>query len=401
MLKRMLRPGTRITRPVMALVLMAGLVLSGCSEPAAEPEENEPVEVGVVTLKSRSVELFTELNGRTTPHRVAEVRPQVSGLIQKRLFEEGSRVAAGQTLYQIDPKPYAAEVERAKADLARARAAVKVEELRARRLKKLLDDEAISQQAYDDAVSTLDQARAGVALARAALETAQINLDYTTVKSPIDGRIGRSFITEGALVTANQADELAQVTQLDPVYVDIARSSDELLQLKQALREGRLKQAGEQQAQVRLLLEDGSVYQRPGKLQFSEITVNESTGTVTLRAIFPNPDHDLLPGMFVRARLAEGVKDNALLVPQRGVTHNRKGEATALIINDEDKVELRRLTKGRAIGNDWLIEAGLADGDRVILNQLQKIRPGDSVTAVPFGQQEHSLTTGKTAEDNG
>lgn len=377
-----LKLGSRVLQLLQATFL--SLILVACDQAEPQAQQNQAIqEVGVVVLKRQSLELFTELNGRTTPYRVSQVRPQVTGVVLKREFEEGSQVTAGQTLYQIDAKAYAAEFARAKADLAKAEAAVKVEELRTQRLKTLLDDEAISAQAYDDASATLTQAQAQVAVAKAALQTARINLDYTTVKAPIDGRISRSFITEGALVTANQTAELAQVTQLDPIYVDIARSSEELLQLKQALRDGKLKQADAEKASIQLQLEDGSNYPTSGQLQFSEITVNADTATVTLRALFSNPNHDLLPGMFVRVHLSEGVKDNALLVPQRGVTHNRQGEATALVVNAEGEVELRRLTKSRAIGNDWLVEDGLAAGDKVIVNRLQSVRPGDKVKAVP------------------
>lgn len=368
---------------VRLCVVVLGLATAACEQSDGKPAEAAPAEVGIVTLQSEPVELFTELNGRISPYRVAEVRPQINGIVQKRLFEEGSQVSAGQALYQIDPRPYAAEVERARAELSRAQAAVTATELRAQRFRELLQKDAVSKQQYDDALSELEQGKAQVGVARAALQRAQINLDYTTLKSPIDGQIGRSFVTEGALVTANQPQALAQVTQLDPILVDISRSSDELLRLKQAFEQGVLQASSPGQAPVTLLLENGTEYRHAGELQFSDVTVDQGTGTVNLRAIFPNPDRDLLPGMFVRARLSEGVKTEALLVPQQGITHNRQGQATALIVNAEGKVEKRILETDRAIGSFWLVTAGLQAGDRVIVAGLQHVQPGNPVTAVP------------------
>ncbi len=397
MLKRMFqytapRLSRRTRRALPAgFVGMLGLVLfaTGCEQSTGMSSEAGPVEVAIVTLQAQPVELFDELNGRTSAYRVAEVRPQINGIIQKRLFEEGSQVKAGQTLYQIDPKPYRAEVERAGAELAKARAAVRAIELRTQRFEQLLENSAVSKQEYDDALSNLEQSKAQVQVAAAALQAARINLDYTTVKSPIDGNIGRSFVTEGALVTANQSQALAQVTQLDPIYVDISRSSDELLRLKKALAEGNLKDAAPDQAPVTLLLENSQQYPLAGQLQFSDVTVDQGTGTVTLRALFPNPDHDLLPGMFVRARLSEGVKQNALLVPQQGVTHNRQGQATALVVNSEGKVEKRRLEAPRTIGSFWLVTAGLQAGDQLIVTGLQHVQPGDPVITVPADIPNH------------
>lgn len=367
---------------LLALFALTALAF-GCSDGDGEPESSSPAEVGVVTVQTQPVELFTELPGRTAPYRVAEVRPQVNGIVQKRAFEEGAQVESGQTLYRIDPKPYRAELERAKADLAQARAAVTSVAQRAERYADLVDSNAVSQQEYDDVKAELAQKRAQVQVAEAGLETARINLDYSTIESPIDGRIGRSFITEGALVTANQSQAMAQVTQLDPIYVDISRSSDEVLRLKRAFERGDLKKAGPGQAKVVLLLEDGSEYGHAGELQFSDVTVDPGTGSVTLRAKFPNPDHDLLPGMFVRARLSEGVKDDALLVPQQGVTHNREGEATALVVNDKGKVERRRLQARQAIDSFWLVTDGLSTGDQVIVSGLQGVSPGDEADPVP------------------
>lgn len=364
----------------LAAVLM---VAGGCSDNAGgEEKSSKPPEVGVVTLQARSVELFTELPGRTSPYRVAEVRPQVDGIVQKRAFKGGAQVESGQTLYRIDPKPYRAEFESAKADLAQARAAVRSVAQRAERYADLVDSKAVSQQEYDDVKSELAQKRAQVKVAEAAVQSARINLDYSTIESPIDGRIGRSFITEGALVTANQSRAMAQVTQLDPIYVDISRSSDEVLRLKRAFEQGELKKAGPGQAKVTLRLETGREYAHDGKLQFSDVTVSPDTGSVTLRAKFPNPDRDLLPGMFVRARLSEGVKQNALLVPQQGVSHNRKGEPTALVVQDNNKLNRRTLETDRAIGSFWLVTDGLEAGDRVVVSGHQGAETGKKVRTV-------------------
>lgn len=374
-------------RSVVALGLVAVLLgLAACGDksspqqaPAAKPH------VGVVTLKTQQVSLFTELPGRTSAFRIAEVRPQVSGILQKRLFTEGGEVKARQQLYQIDPSLYQAQVDSSKAALARAEAQLRTATLLTQRYKPLAESRAVSRQTYDDAVAARDQAAADVQAAKAALDTARINLVYTKVLSPIDGIIGRSLATEGALVTANQPAAIATVQQIDPIYVDVTQSSVQLLRLKNALSSGLLKQSGgEQAAEVRLTLEDGSTYEQTGKLQFSEVTVDPSTGSVVLRAVFPNPDRKLLPGMYVRARLTEGVAPEGLLVPQRGVTRNTRGQPTALVVDAQGKLELRVLKTDRAVGDQWLVTEGLQAGDRVVVEGVQRVRPGIEVEAAEW-----------------
>jgi len=365
----------------VATLTATALTLAACGKKQEAAQAGKP-QVTVVTLATQPVSLSTELPGRTSAYRVAEVRPQVNGIIQKRLFTEGGEVKTGQQLYQIDPALYQASFDSQKAALARAQAQQKTAALLVERYKPLVATRAVSQQTYDNAVAARDQAMADVLSAKAALETARINLVYTKVLSPIEGIIGRSTVTEGALVTANQSAALATVQQIDPIYVDVTQSSVELLRLQKALASGQLKRAeGEQAAQVALTLEDGSQYPVPGKLQFSEVTVDPSTGSVLLRAVFPNPEHRLLPGMFVRARLADGVDADSLLVPQRGVTRNQRGLPTALVVNADNKVELRELKTDRAIGDKWLVTSGLKAGDRVIVEGLQMVRPGIEVVA--------------------
>lgn len=384
------------TRLIAAVgVLAAAMMMTGCGKKsAATPPPAGPPEVGVVTVQPQRVELTTELPGRTSPHLIAEVRPQVSGIIQKRLFTEGSDVTAGQVLYQIDPATYQAAFASAKAALARAEANLIPARLKEERFRDLVKIKAVSQQDYDDANASLKQAEADVASARAAVETARINLAYTKVTAPISGRIGRSTVTDGALVTANQPTALATVQQLSSMYVDVTQSSAEMLKLKQNLASGLVKNNGAAQARVKLLLEDGSAYPLPGTLKFSEVTVDQSTGSITLRAVFPNPKQTLLPGMFVRAVVEEGVSDQAILVPQRGVTRNPKGEATALVVGAEEKVEPRIITVVRTVGDSWLVSGGLKAGDRVILEGLQKAKPGTPVKAVPFGAKPEAAPAG-------
>ncbi|CAJ49261.1 efflux RND transporter periplasmic adaptor subunit [Bordetella avium] len=374
---------TQIGRIVFSTVALA-LALAGCGKEQAAPAQGKP-QVGVVTLKPQAVALSTELPGRTSAYRIAEVRPQVSGIVQQRMFTEGREVRANQQLYQIDPSLYQASYDSAKAALARAQAQARTAALLVDRYKPLVTSRAVSQQTYDNAVAARDQANADVLAAKAALETARINLVYTKVLSPIGGIVGRSLVTEGALVTANQAAAIASVQQIDPIYVDVTQSSVQLLRLKQALASGQLQQDdGAQAAKVTLVLEDGSTYAEPGKLEFSEVTVDPSTGSVTLRALFPNPRHQLLPGMFVRANLAQGVANEGLLVPQRGVTRNQRGLPTALVVNADNKVELRELRTDRTVGDHWLVTQGLAAGDRVIVEGLQSVRPGAEVNAKEF-----------------
>jgi membrane fusion protein (multidrug efflux system) len=318
----------------------------------------------------------------------------VGGIIQKRLFTEGADVKAGEVLYQIDPATYQAAYNSAKAALAKAEANLIPARLRAERYQKLVKINAVSQQDYDDVSAALKQAEADVEAGKAALETAGINLAYTKVTAPISGRIGRSSVTNGALVTASQPAALATIQQLSSMYVDVTQSSAELLRLRQNLASGLLKSNGAAQARVKLLLEDGSAYPLPGILKFSEVTVDQSTGSITLRAIFPNPNQTLLPGMFVRAILEEGVSEKAILVPQRGVTRNPAGNAIVMLVGSEEKVEPRVIKVVRTVGDNWLVSEGLKAGDRVILEGLQKARPGMQVKAVPFGSSADAAPAG-------
>ncbi|HED3798689.1 TPA: multidrug efflux RND transporter periplasmic adaptor subunit SdeX, partial [Serratia marcescens] len=331
--------------PLAAVLMLSGsLVLTGCNDKETQQQgaHQQAPEVGVVTLKAEPLNITTDLPGRTAAYRIAEVRPQVSGIILKRNFVEGSDIKAGTSLYQIDPATYQASYDSAKGDLAKAQASASIARVTVNRYKPLLGTSYISKQDYDNAVSTLQQADAAVVAAKAAVETARINLAYTKVTSPISGRIGKSAVTEGALVSNGQATALSTVQQLDPMYVDVTQSSTDFLRLKQELASGALKQENGK-AKVKLMLENGAEYAQEGTLEFSDITVDETTGSITIRALFPNPNDTLLPGMFVRARLDEGVRSDALLVPQQGVTRNPRGEATALVVGADDKVELRTL----------------------------------------------------------
>lgn len=377
-------------------VLAAGMMMTGCGKKAAAVPQQQPStpEVGVATVQPQRVTLTTELPGRTSAYLVAEVRPQVSGIIQKRLFTEGSDVKAGQTLYQIDPATYQAAFASAKAAEARAEATLNTVRLKAERYRDLVKIKAVSQQDNDDAQAALKQAEADVAATRAAVETARINLAYTRVTAPISGRIGRSTVTDGALVTANQPAALATIQQLSTMYVDVTQSSAELLKLKQNLASGLLKHDGAAQARVKLLLEDGTPYPLPGTLKFSEVTVDQSTGSLILRAIFPNPKQTLLPGMFVRAVVDEGESPQAILVPQRGVTRNPAGEAMVMVVGAEEKVEPRIIKVARTVGDSWLVTDGLKAGDRVILEGIQRARPGTAVKAVPFGSKPAAASVG-------
>ncbi|MBI6853054.1 efflux RND transporter periplasmic adaptor subunit [Pseudomonas cichorii] len=350
---------------VLVTAVALATLLSGCSkkEEAAPPAQIP--QVGVVTLKAQPYALTTELPGRTTAFRVAEVRPQVNGIILKRLFTEGGDVKAGQQLYQIDPSLYEATATSAQATLQSARSL-------ADRYKQLVNEQAVSRQEYDTAVASSQEAQA-------ALQTAQINLRYTKVLAPISGRIGRSAVTEGALVSSAQTEAMATIQQLDPIYVDVVQSSANMLKLRSDLESGKLQKAGDNAAKVKLTLEDSSAYPLEGKLEFSEVSVDQGTGSVTLRAVFPNPEHRLLPGMFVHAQLQAGVSAQAILAPQQGVTRDQKGTPTALIVNKDNKVELRTLVAKRTVGSEWLIEEGLNAGDRVITEGLQYVKPGAEV----------------------
>ncbi len=371
------------------------MILTGCEKqgaPVAGP--STPPEVGVVVMTPQRVALTTELAGRTSAYLTAEVRPQVGGIIQKRLFTEGADVKEGDVLYQIDPSPYQAAYNSAKAALARAEANLGPVRLKAERYGELVKINAVSQQDFDDASAALKQAEADVEAGKAALETARINLAYTKVTAPISGRIGRSSVTDGALVTASQPAALATIQYLGTMYVDVTQSSAELLRLKRNLASGLLKSDGATQARVKLLLEDGSAYPLAGTLKFSEVTVDQSTGSITLRAIFPNPKQTLLPGMFVRAVVEEGVNEHAILVPQRGVTRNPAGNPMVMVVGSEEKVEPRVIKVVQTVGDDWLVSEGLKAGDRVILEGIQKARPGNPVKAVPFGSKADESPAG-------
>jgi membrane fusion protein (multidrug efflux system) len=371
---------------ITIVILAAGLSLNGCGKKkSATPPPSGPPEVGIIVVKQEKVSLTTELSGRTSPNLIAEVRPQVNGIIQKRVFIEGGDVKAGQVLYQIDPAMYQSAYASAKAAEARVEASLVSVRLTEERYRDLVKIKAVSQQDYDNASAALKQAEADLSFAKAAVETARINLAYTKVTAPISGRIGRSTVTDGALVTANQAAAMATIQQLGSMYVDVTQSSAEMLKLKQNLASGLMKNNGTAQARVKLLLEDGSAYPLPGTLKFSEVTVDQSTGSITLRAIFPNPKQTLLPGMFVRAILEEGVSENAILIPQRGVSRTPKGDAVVMVVGAEEKVEQRPIKVVRTLGDSWLVSDGLKTGDRVIVEGLQKARPGTVVKAVPFG----------------
>ncbi|WP_349573460.1 efflux RND transporter periplasmic adaptor subunit [Azotobacter salinestris] len=363
-------PKRRAPVAAVAIVVLEALALNGCKQESSPPPR-QAFEVGVVTLEPQSYVLTHELPGRTAAYRIAEVRPQVNGIIQKRLFIEGSEVRAEQQLYQIDAAVYEAALKEKEATLASARSL-------AARYAVLIKSRAVSQQAYEEAQAARLQAEAS-------LDKARIDLRYTKVLAPISGRIGRSAVTEGALVSNGQTQVMATIHQLDPIYVDVIQPARELLALRRDLASGRLERTGEHTAKVILILEDGSKYTHEGRLEFSEVSVDESTGSVTLRAVFPNPDRELLPGMFVHARLFGGMRSEAILAPQQGVTRNTKGEATAMVVNAENKVELRTLKAERAVGNRWLVNEGLLPGDRLITEGLQFIQPGTEVKVVPAG----------------
>ena len=365
-------------------LLVAALATLAACGPAAPPQaQRPPPEVGVVEMQPQPFELSIELPGRTAAYRVAEVRPQVSGIVQKRLFEEGSTVTAGQALYQIDPAPYRAVVQRAVAQLKLARTSAEVARLKAERFAPLARSGAVAKQDNDDVQATYQQALANVDAARAALEAARIDLRYTRVEAPIAGVISESYVTEGALVTAGQPQRLAQVTQLDPIYVDIQRPTAELLQLRREFEAGRLERAGPDTARIELRLEDGSAYPLPGQLAFSGVTVDPGTGSVNLRAVYPNPDGHLLPGMYVRGRLREGIEPAALLVPQPAVTRGADGQASVLVVGADNTLELRPIRTRRAAGDAWLVDTGLSAGDRVVVRGPLRLSPGMPVSPVP------------------
>ena len=366
-----------LTRAVLCMLL--SLMLLACEEGGkGAPGSSGPREVVIIKLEPRREVYTTALAGRIASFQVAEVRPQVGGILQQRLFTEGADVKTGQALYQIDPATYEAALDSAQAALMKAEANVTPARLKAERFRELLAIKAVSKQEYDDAQAAFKQAEADVAVNRAAVKTARINLEYTKVRSPITGRIGKSAFTPGALVTANQAQALTSVRQLDPVYVDITQSSQDLLRLRAQFTNGELRSAAEE-APVRLKLENGAMYPHEGRLQFTDVSVDESTGMVSLRALFPNPEHILLPGMYVRAVIAEGVDENALLVPQRALRRDPKGQASVLLVDGGGKVDVRLVDVGRTVGDSWQVLSGLKPGDRVIVEGGQNVRPGMSV----------------------
>ncbi len=371
----------RLSAPAM---LTATMVLAACGKSDAPPPAPGPTEVNVVTIKQEKVSLTRELPGRTSAFLLSEVRPQVTGIVKKRLFTEGSQVKAGQALYQLDDATYQANLASASASLARAQASMKQAELNARRSDELIKIDAISQQDHDNATATLAQAKADVAAAQAAVQSNSVTLNYARIASPISGRIGKSSVTPGALVTANQAAPLATVQQLDPVYVDLTQSASELLQLRKDVAAGKLTRSGD--VPVQILLEDGTVYKHEGKLAFADVSVDPGTGSFSLRVTVPNPDNILMPGLYVRALVGAGVRENAILVPQQGIARDPKGNTSAMIVNQEGKVEPRPVKVSRTVGNKWLVEDGLAAGDRVIVAGLQKIAPGAPVKAVEAAQ---------------
>ncbi len=364
--------------------LAVSLFLTACEKSAGPAPTRGLVEVAVVEIKTADVPLSSELPGRTSAYRIAEVRPQVGGIIAKRLFVEGSEVKAGDPLYQIASELFVAEVNRAKAAVLRAKAALSAAVLKTDRYEDLIGKKTISQENYDDAHAALREAKANVAVAKAEQEIAAINLQYSLIKAPISGRIGSSFVTDGALVEAEQEEVLAVIRQLDPLYVDITQTSRELLIMKRQLAAGQLEQASMEDTTVHLMLEDGSEYARAGRLQFAEVSVDQSTGAVTLRATVPNPDTILLPGMFVRARLGLGLQKAAVLAPQQAITYEYSGSAVAMVVGADNKVERRLVKTGQVVGDQWLILEGLKAGEKIIIGGLQKVRPGAEVTTVAY-----------------
>lgn len=372
-------------RLATATLLAAGalLGLAACSDKAAQkPAPRGQVQVGVVTLKPERQTVTTELPGRTTAFLSAEIRPQVGGIVQKRLFTEGAQVKAGQVLYQLDASPFEVALGSAQAAQAKARSAVATAQNNARRNAELVKIDAISRQIYDDSQALLAQAQSDLAVATAAVENARINVGYTRIKAPISGRTTTSTVTPGALVTANQTAALTTISQIDPLYVDVTQSTTEVLRLKRDMAQGRFQKMDGGDARITVLLEDGSPYPHPGRLQFSGVNVNPTTGAITLRAVITNPDGLLMPGMYVRAVLQAGVNEQALLVPQQGVTRDAAGNASVLLVGAENKVERRRIQVGDAVGNRWLGTGGIQTGERVVVDGLQRVKVGDTVQPV-------------------
>ncbi|OPY13590.1 MAG: Multidrug resistance protein MexA precursor [Syntrophus sp. PtaB.Bin001] len=388
-------------RFVAILGILVGLIITGgCGQQKAGKPQGGPPEVAVVTMQPERASITTELSGRTSAYLIAEVRPQVNGIIQKRLFTEGADVKAGDILYQIDPATYKAAYASAKAALARAEANVTSIRLRAERYKELVAIKAVSRQDYDDTVAALKQAEAEIEAGKAAVESARINLDHTRVTAPIAGRIGRSAVTVGALVTAGQGVAMTTIQEINPIFVDVTQSSASLLRLQRSMASGALKKEDADTAKkVKLILEDGTPYPLEGTLQFRDVTVDPTTGSFILRIVFPNPKGVLLPGMYVRAVLDEGINEQAILAPMQSISRDPKGNPLALIVDNQDKVQQRMLKVERAIGNRWLVSSGLASGDRVIVEGMQKVKPGIPVKVVPFNG-EAKATVPQTAKSN-
>lgn len=370
-------------RPVFLVTLLASALLVGCDKqetPAAAPMAAPAQEVSVVTLQTQAVTLHRELSGRTHPFLIAEVRPQVSGIVEQRLFTEGALVEEGQPLYQLDNALYLAELNSAKASLQRAKASLSSAQRVAKRAESLRATGAISQQGYDDAVTGLEEAQASLAVAEATVQSRQVTLDNARITAPISGRISISTVTRGALVTANQPQALTTIQQLDPLYIDVNQSSNEWLRLQRQLESGALSRS--EDVDVVITLEDGSEYPHPGRMTLADVTVNQSTGSFTLRAEVPNPDHLLLPGMYVRARINMGTRENGLLVPQRSVARDARGDTFVMLVNGSNQIERRTIVVNQTLGDQWLVDSGLEAGDRVVVAGLQKIRPGATVTTV-------------------
>ena len=376
---------TRGALPV-AVLMAAAIGVTACGKKPEGQPMGGPTDVGIVVVASTPVNLTTVLSGRTSAYLVSDVRPQVGGIIKSRLFTEGSYVKQGQSLYQIDPAPFQAQYASAQAAVAQAKAGLTTARLKAERYAELVKINAVSKQDNDDAQAALAQAEAAVASANAAQQTASINLNYTKVIAPISGRIGKSSVTPGALVTASQPTELARIQNIDQIYLDINQSVNELMALKQATTSGKIGEAAT--ADVELILEDGSVYPVKGKLQFSDVSVDEATGTVTLRAVFPNPNGTLLPGMYAKARIVSGMVSNGILVPQPAVTRDPKGNALVMTVTPQGKVAPRPIKTAQTVGDKWLVTEGLQPGDRVIVEGLQKVRPDAPVKATIIGASE-------------
>jgi membrane fusion protein (multidrug efflux system) len=368
---------------VLALIAPSTVLVAGCQPPPPAKAAALAPEVGVITVRPTTVQRITELPGRTSAVTSSDVRPQITGVILRRLFTEGSEVKEGQQLYEIDPRPYKAALDQAMAQRAQDQAQLEAAQLDLARFQQLATREFATRQQLDNQQAVVNRLIAAVAADTAAVETAQINLSYTKVFSPISGRIGHSTVTPGALVTANQAAALATITQLDPIYVDVSQSAATLLRLNRELAAAELEKSGEGAAKVTLKLEDGSIYPLPGKLQFTEVNVNEGTGTVLLRAIFPNPQRLLLPGMYVHAAVIEGVNRNGILVPQQAISRNTHGDATVLVVGEDDKAELRVIETGPAIEDKWVVTSGLRPGEQVIVDGLQNTRSGAAVRPLP------------------